>query len=330
MSTTASRRDISDPEVVNDFAQKVGSTEYMDYLYLLTVADIRATSPSVWNSWKDALLAELYHATRNALRRGLSNPLAQEEIIEKRKADAYKLLALHRIAKSKIEQLWERLEDDYFLRYSADEIAWHGRAILNHKDGETLILTRQQTVRGGTEIFLYTPIKEHQFTTTTTALDQIGLTIVDARIMPSRDHYTLDTYIVLEEDGKPISGQYRLDEIDHALRRLLSDPDAVQQTVTRHMPRQLKHFSIPTQVVFREDAANQRTIMEVVCSDRPGLLSHIARALASCNVLLQNAKIATFGERAEDIFFITDAKFQPLSTIHSDSLREAIVKQLNQ
>jgi len=332
MSTTAQRKDISDPEVINEFAAKMGKLENLDYLYLLTVADVRATSPTVWNSWKDALLAELYHRTHKALRRGLSNPVVEGEIIADHQAEARKLLGLQRVPPVKIEQFWARLGEEYFLRYSGNEIARHTQAVVEHGDSnEPLVLIRQQTERGGTEIFIYTPIQGSQFTTTTTLLDQIGLNIVDARILPSNDNYTLDTYMVLEEDGEPIRGQYRLVEIKDMLQHLLTHPEETPEKVQRQMPRQLKHFNIKTQVLFHQDPHNERTVMEVITSDRPGLLSRIARALAACNVRMQNAKIATFGERVEDIFFVTDENNTALSgDEQKQCLMEKIVEALEE
>ncbi len=326
MSTTAQRKDISDPEVINEFAAKIGKQEYLEHLYLLTVADVRATSPTVWNSWKGALLAELYHSTHKALRRGLSNPVAESEIIAEHKAEASKLLQLQRIAPETFQQFWARLDDEYFLRYSGSEIAWHTRGVIEQGSSEEpLALIRQQTERGGTEIFLYTPIRGYQFTTTTTALDQMGLNIVAARIIPSRDNHTLDTYMVLEEDGEPIHGQFRLDEIRKMLQHLLTHPEETPAKVQRHMARQLKHFNIKTQVMFHVDSRKARTVMEVLTSDRPGLLSRIARALAACDIRMQNAKIATFGERVEDIFFITDRHNRPLQ---GEEQKQCLIKKI--
>jgi [protein-PII] uridylyltransferase len=328
MSTTAQRKDISDPEVINKFATQIGNEKYLDYLYLLTVADIRATSPTVWNSWKDALLAELYHVTHKALRRGLSNPMMQGEMIAERKKEAIKQLKLQRITDAQIESFWRRLGEEYFLRYSGSEIAWHTRAVIeNGGNPVPLVVLRQQTERGGTEIFLYTPIRGFQFTTSTTLLDQLGLNIVDARILPSNDNYTVDTYIVLENNGEPIAGRQRLNEIKTQLQRLLSNPELAPAGVHRQVARQLKHFPIPPRVFFHDDPHNERTIMEVVASDRPGLLSVIARVMAECHIQLQNAKISTLGERVEDIFFITDENNQPLD---SDDNRKFLEEKILQ
>jgi len=306
MSTTAQRKDITDPEVINEFAAAVGNTTRLNYLYLLTVADIRATSPGVWNSWKDALLAELYHATHRVLRRGLANPFDEAELIDESQGEALQLLRAADVDEPSVRALWSRLPGEYFLRYSGDEITWHARAILaaGPRAG-ALVLSRPESRRGGTEFFIYAPTHDHLFAIVTTVLDQVGLSIVDARIIASCDGYTLDTYIVLEEDGTPIKSAYRIEEVRETLHRHLNAPDTLPPPVRRQVGRQLKHFPLPTEVLFRDDTGNGRTVMEVVSADRPGLLSRVAQAMLACKVRLQNAKIATFGERAEDIFFIT-------------------------
>lgn len=325
MSTTAQRKDISDPEVTNDFAAQVGNQSHLEHLYLLTVADIRATSPTVWNSWKDALLVELYQSTRRALRRGLANPIEADEIIRETQEDARELLREHLLPTRAVTDFWERLGDDYFLRYSADEIKRHTRAIAEAGAEGPLVSIWQEAGRGGTEIFLYTLGREGLFARVTTALDQLGLNIHDARIIGSRDGYTLDTYIVLEENGEPIADPGRIEEIRHTLERVLSAPEETRLTVSRRLPRQLKHFPIPPQVSFEEDPHNDRTIMEVVASDRPGLLSKIGQALTQCDVLIQTAKVATLGERVEDVFFVTDRQGRPLEGASQfDCLRERI------
>ncbi|WP_127477329.1 [protein-PII] uridylyltransferase [Sulfurivermis fontis] len=330
MSATAQRQDINDPDVVNAFAAAVGDRVHLDYLYLLTIADIRATSPTLWNSWKGTLLNTLYNSTRNALRRGLTNPIDADELIAETKEEARKRVRDRAVSAQAIDALWSRLDDDYFLRYTIDAIAWHTESIIAAQDSPPpLILIRQQTQHGGTEVFIYTPRHDNLFALTTSTLDQMGLTITDARIMTSRDGYTLDTYIVLEEDGAPVSDAWRIQELETTLHDVLAYPDAPPQKVERRLPRQLKHFTIPTQVIFQPDPYNDRTVMEVISSDRPGLLSQIGKALMECNVRLQNAKIATLGARVEDIFFITDAANQPLhDTQQMEQLRQRIAALL--
>jgi [protein-PII] uridylyltransferase len=327
MSTTAQRKDISDPDVITAFAQQVGNQKRLDHLYLLTVADIRATSPSVWNSWKDALLADLYRATSRALRRGLDNPVDQSDLISETQSRALARVEQYGFDHGVTRELWARLGDDYFLRHSADEVAWHTRGILSRETTtEPLVLARAETHRGGTEIFVYTEDRDYLFAIITAALAQLGLDITDARISTSTDAHALDTFLVLGADGEPITEAPRLDEIRALILARLAKPEL--KLPPAHLPRQLKHFPIATEVLFRQDEKNHRTIMEVIAGDRPGLLARLARALMECKTLLQNAKIATFGERAEDIFFITGNNHQPLATQEQFDCLTATIKRL--
>jgi len=330
MSTTAQRKDISDPQVVHDFACLVGELNRLNYLYLLTVADIRGTSPSVWNSWKDSLLRELYFATRSALRRGLDEPVDTSETIAENKANARAKLANEDIIDGQLDTLWQRFEDEYFLRYSVDEIAWHTKGILHMTDANvSLIMMRHASVRGGTEIFIYTRQHDRIFAHVTGTLEQLGLTIADARILASRDGYTLDTYVALDESGQPVTDQFRLNDLIKRLQARLAEPETELPTPLHQVARQTKAFTVPTEVQFWKDLNNQRTAMQVTARDRPGLLSRIARALLEREVLLQNAKIATFGERAEDIFYITDKHGEPINDeANHTCLRETVIKYL--
>ncbi len=315
MSTTAQRKDISDSDVVNSFAKLAGNQTALDYLYLLTVADIRATNPTLWNSWKDSLLWELYLATSRAFRRGLDNLLDQSEIVRETRSEALRLLQGLGVPQDPVERVWGNFGADYFQRYSAERVVWHTQAILQHVDRTAplvLIQSQGQDGRGGTAIFIYTADRDFLFATVTHALDQLGLNIVDARIISTLDRYTLDTYTVLEESGAPINHPTRLREIVDTVSRSLSKHGSQAHAAKRHVPRQLKQFTIPTQINFSDEPAHARTLMEVVTTDRPGLLAQISQALIKCNVRLKNAKIATLGERVEDIFYITDDHNQPL------------------
>ena len=311
MSMTAQHKDIGDPEVITAFAKTVGDQVRLDYLYLLTVADIRATNPALWNNWKDALLKELYAATRRALNRGLENPLARREQIAETQEAAHALLA--DLDPAAVRALWDTLdEEEYFLRHSADEVAWQTRQVLASDHAALpLIAVREQTERGGTEIFLYTHDQDRLFALTTGALDQLGLDILSARIVTTRDGHTLDTYIVLDDAGKPLQHPLRIREVTETLARRIASND-LGARVSRRAARQLRHFLIPTQVVFSGDVLRRYTVAELVTVDRPGLLARVGRAFVQCGVKVQHAKIATFGERVEDVFFITDRDNRPL------------------
>lgn len=330
MSLTAQKKDLQDPEVITEFARFVGDQLHLDYLYLLTVADIRATNPKLWNAWRQSLLRELYEATRRSLRRGLNNPIDKEERIQEVQVKACQRLRRHRIDRDRILNVWSGFSDDYFLRYSVDEIVWHTRAILKKADdGRALVMALQDLARGGTELFIYTRDIGGIFATTTATLDRLGLTVLDARIITSNTGYILDSFTVIEQDGKPIEERRRLKEILDALRQQLNHPEQRNLQSTRQMPRVLKHFQTGSDISFGQDEANQRTLLEISTSDRPGLLCQIGQAFIDCGIQLQNAKIATIGARAEDIFYITDRDGQPLTdAADQQALREALLKHL--
>ena len=330
LSVTAQRQDISDPEVITGFAMRVGDQVHLNYLYLLTVADIRGTNPTLWNSWKDALLLELYTLTKRALRRGLENPIDKAERIRETQDAALIRLDRDCVPTAAAQQLWDGLPEDYFLRYSADEIAWHSKAILGQTSRDTtLVLVRQLTERGGTEIFIHTRDDDYLFAATTAILERLHLTIVDARIITSKGGAALDTYIVLEESGEPIRDPDRVREIVATLHEQLASPQAAATEVQRRIPRRMRHFHTPTEVNFSADDHSQRTVVEVITGDRPGLLARIGRAFTLSGVHLQNAKVATLGERVEDVFFITDHAGQPLhEAVALESLRSNICEQL--
>jgi len=329
MSTTAQRKDISDPEIVHEFAAHVGDTQHLNYLYLLTVADIRGTSDHVWNAWKDALLKELYDATFRALRRGLKNPLVQSELIRERRRAAAELLGSDESSNVLIHQLWDNLGEEYFLRYFPDEIVWHTQAILNTDlDDLPLILIREESRRGGTEVFIYTRDHRNLFALITSVLSQSGMTVVDARVLASSDGYTLDTFQFLDSSGEPVRDPHRVTEIKLKLYRLLRNPEQEPPEISRQLPRQAKHFKIPTEIQFEDD--NERTIMHVKTYDRAGLLSNIGSAFYKHSVQLYSAKIATFGERVEDIFHITNKDDQPLGGTEKEELRLTALELLEE
>lgn len=330
MSKTAQKEDLNDPEVIKAFAQKVGDATRLNYLYALTVADINGTNPQLWNSWKAALLAELHAKTASALRRGLENPIDKEALVREAKAQALTLLKQGGGGETGIEGAWDRLSDDYFIRHRPDEIAWHTQAVLkNGKAPLPLILLRDSAKSGATELFIYMRDHDNIFSRSAQTLDLLGLNIVDARIMNSADGHTLDTFIVLEQSGDAVKGRERKKEIRKTLKSNLSVLDQPVKRVRRVGADKLKHFTIPIQVAFSVDEKNQRTVMEVSATDRPGFLSSIGSALELCGMRLQAAKIATYGERIEDTFYITDRDNQIIADGARQAwLRDAITQAL--
>lgn len=335
ISTTAQRKDLSDPQVIHDFAVAMGDQVHLDYLYTLTVADINATNPTLWNSWRASLMRQLYAETKRALRRGLENPIDREERIRETQHIALQLLRQDGvISQEAAEQLWDQLGDDYFLRHNGGDVAWHTRAILEHpNDGSPLVLLKETTERqfeGGTQIFIYAPDQHDLFAVTVAAMDQLNLNIQDAGILTSTSLFTLDTYVVLDASGGSIGDDCaRIAEIRQGLTEALRQPEDYPNIIARRVPRQLKQFNFPPRIVIHNDAQRALTVLEISAPDRPGLLARVGQIFLDFDLSVQNAKISTLGERVEDVFFVTDADNQPLSDPElCQRLQAALVEQL--
>lgn len=339
MSMTAQRMDISDPDVIYEFAAKVRDHIHLDYLYVLTVADICATNNTLWNNWRASLMRQLYSETRRVLRRGLENTYNKADLVEQVQQEALAMLRHQGISDYSAECLWATLGDDYFLREEAEDIAWHTEAIINHHNRSLpLILVKETSSRkyeGATQIFVFTQDTEGLFAASTAALDYLNLNIQDARIITNNDGYSYNTYIVLDDQDESIGEDTAtIERIKDSLQHELQDPDSFKEIAQRRVPRQLKLFAVPTKVTFSTDPDRQMTIMEISTSDRPGLLARIGRVLLECHVHLHQAKIINVGERVEDIFYITDANHEPLTDISllndlEQRLTEALDKQVN-
>jgi len=329
MSMTAQRRDISDPAVIHEFARQVSSIGHLNHLYLLTVADICATNPSLWNSFKDNLLQELHTQAMQALWRGLDNPIDKDERIVEVQAQARELLAEQHVDPEAIDSLWEDLGETYFLRHNADEIGWHTRALIEHGDSdEALILLRRETQRGSTELFVSRPDHRYRFALVTAILDRMRLSVVDARILTSRSERTMDTYLVLEADGEPIADEHRIEDIRRGLARALATPDRLPSGSGRRASRRLRHFEVPLRMETEHNRELGVTAVEITASDRPGLLSSIARAFLDAGVRVHNARVATVGERIDDVFFVTDERNRPLDDERVSRLVAAVERHI--
>ena len=330
LSLTAQKKDLNDPSVVNEFARTVGDQTHLDYLYVLTVADVRGTNPKIWNSWKDTLFWELYQSTRRALRRGFSNPIDKDELIRGRQAQAEQLLFQAGLAPDGWQQIWSSFTEEYFLRHRPEEIAWHTRVLAEAANPSSIIVDVNELISEGlTAVMVYSPEETRSFVRSTAVLDELGLTIVDARIVPLTKTQSLDTYFVLESDGSPILDKRRLAEIRNRLLKALTTGGEQSLKVTRRAPRQVRMFSTPVQIAISQDTQNQRTVIEMVAGDRPGLLFQVAKVFEQECIALQNAKILTVGERAEDVFFVTTTDNQPLDNSQSERLGKALREALS-
>ena len=331
LSLTAQKKDIGDPQVINDFAQQVGDENHLDCLYMLTVADVRGTNPRLWNSWKASLFQEFYERVRGALRRGLEKPIDEEQLLREHQDAARVLLAEQGIVDGGVDAIWASLSPVYFLRHSPQEIAWHTR-LLAHRDPaseEPVVSVEPRSERGTTAVLIHAPHRRHGFARATAVLDQLGLTIVDARITPTENGFSLDLYHVLEEDGAPIDDPERVREIEEQLWRSLQRPEESPLGVSRRAPRQVRMFNTPTQIALSTDEHHRRTVLELVAGDRPGLLCDVGKVLWESRVDLHGAKISTLGERAEDVFYVTDPAQQPLDEAATENLRQRLLAALH-
>jgi [protein-PII] uridylyltransferase len=331
LSITAQKQDIGDPAVITAFARHVGDETHLDYLYVLTCADVRGTNPRLWNSWKASLFHEFYERVKRALRRGLESPIDQEEIVRETQDAARRELIEHAVPPVAIERTWLRFSAPYFLRHTAAEVAWHTRLLAQrgaHTD-EPLVALEPRSIRGTTGVLIFARLRGHGFARTTAVLDQLGLTVVDARITPTGDGFSLDLYHVLEDDGAPITDDERQGEIEGALWRSIQRTDDAPFAVSRRTPRQVRMFNTPTRISMSVDERNQRSVLELIAGDRPGLLCDVGKVLLQEHIELHAAKIMTVGERAEDVFYVTGADNRPLDDAASARLKDRLTEALD-
>ncbi|MCJ2377711.1 bifunctional uridylyltransferase/uridylyl-removing protein GlnD [Vibrio sp. ZSDZ34] len=329
MSVTAQRRDIYDPDVIIEFAKKVRDEEYLEYLVCLTVADICATNPELWNSWKRTLLAELFHSTQRLLRRGLENPVDVRDRIRHNQQLASAILRKQNFSAREIEVLWQRFKADYFLRHTHKQIAWHCEHILNQENAEQpLILMSKKATRGGTEVFVYSKDQPALFATVVAELDRRNLNVHDAQIMTSKDGFILDTFMVLDQNGKAID-EARHQAITKHITHVLQDGKPTKIKV-RRAPRNLKHFNVKTRIDFLPTKGKKRTLMELVALDAPGLLAKVGATFAKLGIHLHAAKITTIGERAEDLFILTGPQNGRLTEEEQQLLQEKLLDTISE
>ena len=304
MSRFAQKEDTSDPEVVQRFALIVGDERHLVALYLLTHADIRGTSPKVWNGWKGKLLEDLFFAAQRLLR----GATPQQALgLDDRLEDARRMLRFHGLRPGVEERLWSELDAVYFMRHSAEEIAWHTRVLYFRPDAEEAVVKARVAEEGdGVQVMIFTPDQKELFVRLTGFFGRLGFTIIDAKVHTTRHGHALDSFM-LQDPGSESSYRDVITLIEHELTRYLAHPDAIDRPSRGRMSRQVKHFPITPQVSIRPDEAGRHYILSLTAADRPGLLFDIAEVLASHGIRLHTAKIATLGERVEDTFLLTGA-----------------------
>lgn len=308
MSVTAQRRDIHDPEEIRSFASLVREGTRLDYLLCLTVADICATNQTLWNSWKRSLLATLYQYTRQQLSQGVDTPLDNRVYVLQNRTktlDLLQPLLVEGIFKLEdINQLWQRCPDDYFLRNTPKQIAWHTEHLCRNRQQDVVVLVSSRFSRGGTEVFVYCPDQANLFHKVVTTLQAKNVSIHDAQIITSKDGYVFDSFVITEPDGKPLR-KARRDDISQVLSAVLNGTKSISVSKKANNHR-LQHFTVPMQIRFLHTQKTEHTELELFALDEVGLLATVSQIFIEQGLNLINAKITTIGEKAEDFFILTN------------------------
>jgi len=307
MSHLAQKSDLSDPDIIAAFAQRVGNERNLTALYLLTVADIRGTSPKVWNAWKGKLLEDLYRLTLRALGGRAPDPDAE---VEARKREALVLLQLYTLPFEAHKVLWDTVDVGYFMRHDACDIAWHTRHLSRHvNSGKSIVRARMSPLGEGLQVLVYTPDQPDLFARICGYFDQSGFSILDARIHTAYNHYALDTFQVTSL-GMNEHYQELTSMVESELSRAIAETGPLPPPGRGRVSRRVKSFPIAPRVTLRPDEKAQRWLLNISASDRVGLLYSVARVLAKHHINLQLAKIATLGERIDDTFLIDGLELQ--------------------
>jgi [protein-PII] uridylyltransferase len=302
MSSVAQKQDLSDPDVIRRFANMAGDERKLVGLYLLTVADVRGTSPKVWNAWKGKLLEDLFNAARHLLQGGT---LPSHHDIGEKQSEARRLLRLYGLSDEVQDGLWKQLDVPYFLRHEAQEIAWQTRLLHYRVDSpKPVVKARLSPVGDGLQVMIYTKDQRDLFARICGYFGSINYNIIDAKIHTTRHGHALDTFQVMDAARAP---QYRemIALIEHDLAQRIELEEPLGAPAQGRVSRQLKHFPITPEVHIRPDERGQYHLLSITSGDRPGLLYRIARTFSQYGLNLQSAKVVTLGERAEDVFLVS-------------------------
>jgi len=305
MSATAQKQDLTDPDVMRTFAATVRDQRHLVALYLLTVADIRGTSPKVWNAWKAKLLEDLFNVTQQRL---AGHRVSLESSLHARQQEALARLRLYALADQAHEKFWAQLDTAYFLRHDPQEIAWHTR-LLYYRINATapVVKARLSSVGEGLQVMVYVPDQKELFARICSFFEGISYDIYEAKIYTTRHGYALDSFQVHDPSNK--RPQYRdlISYIEYELGERLLHQKPLPSLTKPRLGRQLRHFPISPEVNILPDDKGTYHVLSIIAGDRPGLLSRVARVLTAYNIDLHTAKINTLGSRAEDFFLITGA-----------------------
>jgi [protein-PII] uridylyltransferase len=312
MSQVAQKQDLADPEVVLAFAGRIGSVRRLTALYLLTVADIRGTSPKVWNAWKGKLLEDLFRMTASVLQ---GSAVLQLTGVAERQEEARRILRYYGLRPDVELELWSQLDTGYFMRHAADEIAWHTRTLYHRPSSpEPVVRARLNPMGDGLQVMVYVQDQPLLFARLCGFFARLGYSIVDAKIHTTRHGYALDSFVVFAFDS---TEAYRdmAGLIEHDITEQLKQLPPLPAPVGGRLSRQVRHFPVTPEVDIRADERGSQYLMSISAADRPGLLYAIARVLGQHGITLHTAKIATLGERVEDVFLISGKELTHTATL---------------
>ena len=313
MSNVAQKQDLADPEVVRAFADLVGNERRLTALYLLTVADIRGTSPKVWNGWKGKLLEDLYNAALRLLR-GASPQQALG--IGERQEEARRLLRYYGLRQDIEGAFWKELDTVYFLRHDAEEIAWHTRALYHRPaSAQPVVKARLPHIGNeGLQVMVYVPDQPHLFARLCGFFSRLGYSIVEAKIHTTRHGYALDSFMLLDPDGA-LAYRDMISLIEHDLAARLASGPTTEQATSSRLSRQMRNFPITPEVQILSTEKAGQCLLSIIAADRPGLLFTVASTLDAHHINIHTAKIATLGERVEDTFLISGVELAKTATL---------------
>jgi [protein-PII] uridylyltransferase len=322
MSATAQKSDLEDPDVIKKFAEQVKTTDRLNYLYLLTVADIRATNNNLWNGWRDSLLRQLYHSTRQWIEHTEAQAKSTREKSYKKYQEAMQQLQAKGRQQQDVSLLWQAYDLDYFLRHSIDELIWQTEQRLDHADEDPLIALRSHNDKKTLELFIVTHDRPGIFAAITSSLEQCQLNVLDAKINVTSEHEALNTFIV---NGESLQSA----EIIKALTKQLANTSDIKPYCPLITPRTMKLFKTQPNIEFETNTQLNHTVMSLYTHDRPGLVSAVAQVFLACEIQLINAKINTMGDQVEDVFFITTQDDGALSEEEESQLKQRLVDNLS-
>jgi len=329
MSQTAQRRDITDPETIKGFCDVVGNQTRLDYLYLITIADIAATSSKLWNNWKDSLLWELYSVTSMALAEGSSNIYDRRHRIEESRTGVRDKLLRQGLELDDINVLWESLPQSVFLSFSVEQLEWAALTVLRANPLNPVVVDiREVKERGVSELLVYAPDYDGLFSAVTTVIDEIGLDVLSARVADTVSAKSFDLFQVMDRHAQTVN-HVDSERLKVRLSQVLGEA-SLPEPMVRRLPRRLRPFKSSARIRFSAAHGGEKTLMDLACSDRPGLLSNISAAMVACGIRIHDARITTLGDRVEDAFIISDKQNAPLSRDLRTELLQTLTETLGQ